>query len=185
MAILQNILMGLEVICCLLLIGIILLQKSSGQGLGTAFGSSMGESLFGARMGNVLTKWTIILAILFMSNTVLLALMAVNTKGKSLLEKYAQPGAGALRSQPIAPPPAAPSPLSAPAAPPAVPVAPTPPEVPSAPVSQTEVSADGQPAGVSAPPGISVRKTVEPSPMQAGAVPAPAPVQPSPAGDEP
>jgi preprotein translocase subunit SecG len=65
----------IEVLCCLMLIGVILLQKTKGQGMGLAFGAAMGESLFGARVGNVLTKTTVILAIVFLVNTTILAMM--------------------------------------------------------------------------------------------------------------
>ena len=55
----------IEILCCLLLIGIILLQKSKSEGLGLAFGAGAGESLFGARAGNVLSKATVVLGIVF------------------------------------------------------------------------------------------------------------------------
>ncbi len=74
--ILRTILLSIEVIICLLLVTIILMQKSKGGGgLGTAFGGGMGESLFGSRAGNILTKATIVLAAAFMVNTLLLALV--------------------------------------------------------------------------------------------------------------
>ena len=59
----------IEVVTALLLVGIILLQKSKGEGLGLAFGAGAGESLFGARAGNVLTRATVILGIVFMANS--------------------------------------------------------------------------------------------------------------------
>lgn len=65
----------LEVLISLLLIGLILLQKSREQGLGMAFGANVGESLFGSRAGNVLTKGTVILGSIFAANTLLLGLL--------------------------------------------------------------------------------------------------------------
>jgi len=62
----------IEVLCCLMLIGLILLQKSKSEGLGMAFGASAGESLFGARAGNVLSKATVVLGIVFMASTLIL-----------------------------------------------------------------------------------------------------------------
>lgn len=62
----------IEVICCLLLIGLILLQRSKNEGLGLAFGAGAGEALFGARAGNVLTKATVFLGIVFLVSTVFL-----------------------------------------------------------------------------------------------------------------
>ncbi len=74
-AILKAILITIEVISSILLIGVILIQKSKSQGMGMAFGGSVGESIFGAQMGNVLTKTTVILAIIFFVNTTLLGIM--------------------------------------------------------------------------------------------------------------
>jgi|GEM_PF-6464019 len=63
----------LEVVLGLLLIGAILLQRSKEQGLGLAFGQGLGESLFGAQTVTVLVKATIVLAVLFFLNTIILA----------------------------------------------------------------------------------------------------------------
>ncbi|MBP9572862.1 MAG: preprotein translocase subunit SecG, partial [Kiritimatiellae bacterium] len=49
MSILITLLLLVEVITAFLLIVVILAQKSKDQGLGMAFGSGMGESLFGSR----------------------------------------------------------------------------------------------------------------------------------------
>ena len=64
-----------NVVSAIMLLGVILIQKSKSQGAGLAFGGTMGESMFGAQMGNVLTKTTVILAIVFLLNTTLLALI--------------------------------------------------------------------------------------------------------------
>ncbi len=61
-----------EVICALLLILLVLLQRSKDEGLGMAFGNAMGESLFGAQATTILTKGTVILAVVFMLNTIVL-----------------------------------------------------------------------------------------------------------------
>ena len=67
----------LEVLCAILLICIILLQKSRSHGAagGLAFGAGMGESLFGAQATTVLTKITTILTIFFLVNTTILAVL--------------------------------------------------------------------------------------------------------------
>jgi len=67
---LEYFLIFIQVVVGLLLIGVILLQKSKSQGIGTAFGGGMGESLFGSQIGNVLTKITVGLALVFMINSV-------------------------------------------------------------------------------------------------------------------
>lgn len=89
----RTILLSIEVIVCLLLIGIILIQQSKGSGgLGTAFGGGMGESLFGSRAGNVLTRATIVLAVVFMVNTLLLALvMAGGRVDRTLMDRHRPP----------------------------------------------------------------------------------------------
>ena len=66
-------LIAIEVIVGLLLIGVILLQRSKDQGLGLAFGAGMGESLFGSQAVNVLIKITVVLACIFFLNTMILA----------------------------------------------------------------------------------------------------------------
>lgn len=60
---------------CLLLIGLVLLQKSKSEGLGLAFGASAGESLFGARAGNVLSKATVIIGVIFMACSLALGVL--------------------------------------------------------------------------------------------------------------
>ena len=64
-----------EVLVCMLLIGVILLQRSKGSGTGVSFGGGAAEAVFGAQMGNVLTKSTVILAIVFLVNTLALSLL--------------------------------------------------------------------------------------------------------------
>lgn len=74
--ILKVVLMIVEVFSGILLIGLILVQRSKSQGMGLAFGGAMGESLFGARAGNVLTRITVVLAVIFLVNTTLLSMMS-------------------------------------------------------------------------------------------------------------
>lgn len=76
----MNILIGflivLEILVSILLTLVILIQPSKGGGgLGGALGGGMGEQLFGARTGNVLTKATIVLATVFLLNTLGLAFL--------------------------------------------------------------------------------------------------------------
>jgi preprotein translocase subunit SecG len=81
MVFVKGFLVVVEVLSCLLLLGVILLQKSKGQGVGLAFGAAMGETLFGARAGNVLTRATVVLAIVFLVNTALLAMVGSRARG--------------------------------------------------------------------------------------------------------
>jgi len=75
MTVLRSFLLLVEVLCSVLLISLILLQRSKSEGLGTAFGGGMGESLFGSRAGNVLTKMTVILGSVFLLNTLVLGIL--------------------------------------------------------------------------------------------------------------
>ena len=141
----------IEVVTSTLLVAVILVQKTKDEGLGLAFGGGVGESLFGSRTGNVLTKITITLSIIFLVNTTLLALMAGGQSSTgSLVERMPagtarpaqaapmdmpQPRAGgepsAAPAVPAENPVAAPAgqaahDVPAPAAPPAAPAAPAP-----------------------------------------------------------
>ncbi len=78
--ILYNILIVFEALVCFLLIGIVLLQKSTGDGNGLSFGGGA-ESVFGAQTGNVLTRGTVILAILFLVNTLVLCVLRPERRG--------------------------------------------------------------------------------------------------------
>ena len=95
MTILTGLLLTIEAVCSILLIGIILLQKGKGGGLGLAFGGGTGESLFGSRAGNVLTKATVALAIIFMVNTVGLAIIFARSHDATLIDTQAAPASGA------------------------------------------------------------------------------------------
>lgn len=75
----------IEVLCCFLLIGLVLLQRAKNEGLGLAFGAGAGESLFGARAGNVLSKATVVLGIVFMASTLILGVLFAQ-KDKSLMD---------------------------------------------------------------------------------------------------
>ena len=141
MDILRYLLLVVEVVCSMALIGLILIQKSKSEGLGLAFGSGMGETLFGSRAGNILTKLTVIFAVVFLVNTLALSQIYSGRRGRSLMGRAGgaqAPMAAATRpaqapqgaAQPV-PPPAAGAPTlpgadfyteEAPAAPAAVPV---------------------------------------------------------------
>lgn len=102
MGIVKGFLIVVEVLSCVLLIGIILLQKAKDEGLGLAFGAAMGETLFGSRAGNVLTKITIGLAIVFLVNTLLIGVMISGGGGAGSVTD-SLPSAPAAPVQPAAP----------------------------------------------------------------------------------
>lgn len=82
MTIIYGFLIVLEALVSALLIGVIFLQKTKGGMGGAAFGGGgMGEAIFGSRMGNVLTKATVVLGIIFLVNTVLLTMLTARHQG--------------------------------------------------------------------------------------------------------
>lgn len=103
MGILRALLIVIEVFSSVLLIGVILLQKAKDEGLGLAFGAAMGETLFGSRAGNVLSKITIGLAIVFLVNTLLIGVTMSGTSGgvRSVTDNL--PAAPAAPMQPATP----------------------------------------------------------------------------------
>ena len=112
MSILISLLLIVEVLSAFLLVVVILAQKSKDQGLGMAFGGGMGESLFGSRAGNVLTRMTITLAAVFMLTTIVLGILFAKNKGGatgSVMD-------GSAAEAPLAPVAAPAAPLSAPVA---------------------------------------------------------------------
>lgn len=139
----MNILIGflyvVEVIVCLLLALVVMLQKPKEGGLGGIAGG-MSEAVFGADAGNVLIKVTAWLGAIFLANTLVLARFTSTVHAKTLMGNEApapvqqqmpeMPQMPAAPEMP-APPPAAPTP-AAPAAPaPAVPAAPAAPAAPA------------------------------------------------------
>jgi preprotein translocase subunit SecG len=102
----------------LALIGVVLIQRSEGGGLGIGSSQGMGAFMSGRGTANLLTRTTAILATVFMALSLTLALMNRGTTGigRSLLEGPPPASAPAPASE-------VPAPAPAPAAPkgPAVP----------------------------------------------------------------
>lgn len=95
MAVIRTLLIILEAACSLALIGLILLQKSKSQGLGAAFGGGGNDSLLGARAGNVLTRATVVIGIVFLVNTMILGLLFAGSADRSLMDSVQAPPASA------------------------------------------------------------------------------------------
>ena len=136
MSIVISLLLIVEVLAAFLLVVVILAQKSKDQGLGMAFGSGMGESLFGSRAGNVLTRMTVTLTVVFLLTTIVLGVLFSKGKGVrstgSVMDK-AGTEAPLAPAAPVAPA----APLAAPASPTALPEAPAalPADASSAPIA--------------------------------------------------
>jgi preprotein translocase subunit SecG len=103
MAVLRTLLIILEAACSLALIGLILLQKSKSEGLGLAFGGGGNDSLLGARAGNVLTKATVGIGILFLINTLILGMLFAGSADESLMDSAAAPAAAPVTAPAAAP----------------------------------------------------------------------------------
>ncbi|MDX9866381.1 MAG: preprotein translocase subunit SecG [Kiritimatiellia bacterium] len=115
MQILIGFLYVIEVFVCFLLAAVILLQKPKEGGLGVSFGGGMGEALFGAQMGNVLTQATIILGSVFLLNTLVLSRLTSHS-GSSLMEGVKTAAPAAEQALPFTQQPAAPAAPAVPAA---------------------------------------------------------------------
>lgn len=118
MDVLRVVLLIVEVLVSLMLAAVILVQQSKSQGLGMAFGGGMGESLFGSRAGNVLTKTTIILGAIFLLNTTVLGILFSHRESRSIVEDAPVPAAMPQQAQMPSPGGAAPSAPAMPAQPP-------------------------------------------------------------------
>ena len=105
-----TVLLIIHLFVTLALIGVVLIQRSEGGGLGIGTSQGMGSFMSGRGTANLLTRTTAILAAIFFSLSLLLAIMNRGT-------------AGAGRSLLDTPAPAASAPVVP--APPAVPAGPT------------------------------------------------------------
>ena len=87
--ILIGFLLTVHVIVSILLVLMVLMQRPKSEGLGTAFGGGVTDSLFGSSAGNVLTKITTWLGIIFFVTTVSLAYLYSHrdTKEQGLANK--------------------------------------------------------------------------------------------------
>lgn len=153
----------IEVLSCLLLALVILLQKPKEGGLGGAIGGGMLEASLGADAGNVLIKATAILGAIFLANTLVLARLTSTVHSRSIMAREVAPAAQTAPELPLG---ASELPAPAPAAP--APVAPAPAPAPAA------------PAPAPAPAPVAAPAAPAPTPAPAPA-PAPAPEAPAPA----
>ena len=114
-----------EVVVCILLGMVVMIQKPKEGGLGGAIGGGMMEAALGADAGNVLIRTTAILGAIFLLNTLVLARLTSTVHSRSLMARESEPVAETAPAVPEAPAlPEAPELPAAPAA-----------EVPAAPAS--------------------------------------------------
>jgi preprotein translocase subunit SecG len=122
-----TVLLIIHLFVTLALIGVVLIQRSEGGGLGIGSSQGMGSFMSGRGTANLLTRTTAILATIFMALSLTLALMNRGTMGaggRSILDfgppPAAAPGpAGTLPAghAPAAPAPAAPAKPAGPSVP--------------------------------------------------------------------
>ena len=110
-----------EVVICILLAMVVMLQKPKEGGLGGAIGGGMLEASLGADAGNVLIKTTAILGTIFLVNTLVLARLTSTVHSHSLMANEAEAAPAAQEAPEL--------PMSAPELP--VPAAPEAPELPA------------------------------------------------------
>ena len=110
-----------EVVICILLAMVVMLQKPKEGGLGGAIGGGMLEASLGADAGNVLIKTTAILGTIFLVNTLVLARLTSTVHSHSLMANEAEAAPAAQEAPEL--------PMSAPELP--APAAPEAPELPA------------------------------------------------------
>jgi preprotein translocase subunit SecG len=145
-----TVLLVIHVFVTLALIGVVLIQRSEGGGLGIGGGQGMGSFMTGRGTANLLTRTTAILATVFLALSLVLALMTRNsTSGVSSIFNAPVPTAPVSTApMPGAPVPSAPTP----SAPVTAPTAPAPAAGPGSSSSSTPSSTTpAKPAQPSAP----------------------------------
>lgn len=173
-----GILTVVEVLVCLLLILIVLMQRPRQEGLGASFGDSMTSQVWGAQTTNVLQKFTVYLAVLLF---VLTLSLAVLTAREQAPEKSKLFGDKPIEPPPAPTAPATPGPISVTPAP-AAPATPAPAAAPKAEDKKADApKAPATPAPAAAKSPEAPKPAAEaPKPTAAPATtPAPAPAAPA------
>ncbi|MBM3581736.1 MAG: preprotein translocase subunit SecG [Alphaproteobacteria bacterium] len=99
-----TVILVVHLILAIALIGVILIQRSEGGGLGIGGGGGMGGFMTGRSTANLLSRTTAILAAGFMATSITLALLAnVKRAPTSILDQPASPTAPAAPQAPQAP----------------------------------------------------------------------------------
>lgn len=116
----ESVLLVIHILIALALIGVVLLQRSEGGGLGIGggggggAGGGMGGFLTGRGTANLLTRTTAILAACFMASSIVLTILAGGDSGQRSIFDDPAAGHGGM-SAPVAPAePAAPTEPSVP-----------------------------------------------------------------------
>ena len=98
---LYRILLVADAIVCVLLVCLILMQRSKGQGVGLSFGGGA-EAVFGSQVGNILTRATVILGILFLVITTCVTMLRPVGRSNSVVDRVAPPSSATASEAPKA-----------------------------------------------------------------------------------
>ena len=79
--------MAVFVVCSILLVLVVLMQRPRSEGLGTAFGGGVTDTVFGAQTSDVLTKMTVWLGGIFFICTLSLAILYSRQASSDLKEQ--------------------------------------------------------------------------------------------------
>ena len=107
-----SVLLIVHLFVTLALIGVVLIQRSEGGGLGIGSSQGMGSFMTGRGTANLLTRTTAILAVIFMGLSLTLALLNRGTSGTTTRSILDAPAPASTTAPP--PPPPAPAGPSAP-----------------------------------------------------------------------
>src|SRR5579875_2438494 len=102
-----TVLLVIHLFVTLALIGVVLIQRSEGGGLGIGSSQGMGSFMSGRGTANLLTRTTAILATIFMALSLVLALMNRGTSGvgRSILDVAPTTTPAAPTGAPVPPAP--------------------------------------------------------------------------------
>jgi preprotein translocase subunit SecG len=103
-----TVLLMIHLFVTIALIGVVLIQRSEGGGLGIGTAQGMGSFMTGRGTANLLTRATAVLAVIFFALSLTLALLNRGTAGigHSLLDNPPPPASTAPATPAPAPPPA-------------------------------------------------------------------------------
>jgi preprotein translocase subunit SecG len=174
----------LEVIVCLLLSLLVLMQRPRQEGLGAAFGSGVTDQMFGAQTTNVLQKATVYFGVALFGLTFLLAILISRqddrATGRSTFveptDKVAAPVAPAVPTAAVPAPPAAPAKVDQTAPATGTPAVPT----GSKPAESKPAQSNPAENKIPAPAAPAADKPGTPAPVPAPGSASPAPPAPAP-----
>lgn len=115
----ENVILTIHLILALLLIGVVLLQRSEGGGLGMGGGGGGNSVMTGRGAATALAKLTWIFAVCFIATSITLTILAAQKAGSSsVIDQLGIPAAEAPAEAPLGNDLLPPQPADAPLAPP-------------------------------------------------------------------